>query len=94
MHCFALCFALIVVSDGDFCVGRQEELAKGIEDIGYEARNTSNNAYQRARKAVSDLGEISTVIKVRSVALCFFHHLFYYVFFRKCCWTLDELEGY
>ncbi|KAK3862970.1 hypothetical protein Pcinc_031206 [Petrolisthes cinctipes] len=42
---------------------RQEESAKAIEDIGYEARNTSSEAYQRARKAVNDQRDITEVIK-------------------------------
>lgn len=94
MNCFTPHFVLIIASYGDFCVGRQEERAKGIEDIGYEARNTSNEAYQRARKAVSDLSEISSVIKVRSVALCFFRLLLYYVSVWGYCWSYGELEGY
>lgn len=46
-------------------IHRQENEAKNIEAVAYDARNTSNKAYLLARQALDDQAEIKDIIKVR-----------------------------
>lgn len=43
---------------------RQEDEAENIENVAYEARNTSSEAVMLARKAVDDQRDITDMIKV------------------------------
>ncbi|KAG7171849.1 Laminin subunit gamma-1-like 1 [Homarus americanus] len=47
----------------------QEDSAKSIEQVAYDARNTSNEAFLLARKAIDDQRDITDIIKASSIAI-------------------------